>query len=82
MTRPAIKKIYFLDMATEGDADGCMDYVLVGDEEYCGSDVPGEPYQSNAESLVVVFKSDSEQTEKGFQAVLSVAQPDTEYYYN
>ena len=72
-------------MATEGDVDGCMDYILVededDDEEYCGSDVPEEPYQSNGDSLVVVFTSDSEQTEKGFQAVLSVAQPDTEYYY-
>ena len=61
---------------------GCYnDYVVVGDDEYCGSEVP-PPYQSTDNSLNVFFWSDdNEKTKRGFQAVLSVAQPDTEYYY-
>ena len=81
LTGPATIKIKFTNFEIEGEVSdgGCYnDYIMVGDDEYCGSEVP-VPYQSTGNSLNVFFWSDdNEKTKSGFQAVLSVEQSDPE----
>ncbi|XP_046548070.1 cubilin-like [Haliotis rubra] len=65
--------INFTALDTESSSNCRYDYVQVGDDKYCGSDLPNATRVSvQGGSAIIRFRSDSSNTGKGFVALFSI----------
>ncbi|XP_046338413.2 cubilin-like [Haliotis rufescens] len=70
---PFYLDINFIALDTESSSDCRYDYVQVGDDKYCGSDLPNATRVSaQGGSAIIRFRSDSSVTGKGFVALFTI----------
>ncbi|XP_046548083.1 tolloid-like protein 2 [Haliotis rubra] len=70
---PFYLNINFTALDTESSSNCRYDYVQVGDDKYCGSDLPNATRVSvQGGSAIIRFRSDSSNTGKGFVALFSI----------
>ncbi|XP_067660312.1 cubilin-like [Haliotis asinina] len=70
---PFYLNINFTALDTESSSNCRYDYVQVGDDKYCGSDLPNATRMSvQGGSAIIRFRSDGSVTGKGFVALFSI----------
>ncbi|XP_048244915.1 cubilin-like [Haliotis rufescens] len=70
---PFYLDINFIALDTESSSNCRYDYVQVGDDKYCGSDLPNATRVSvQGGAAVIRFRSDSSVTGKGFVALFNI----------